>query len=122
MRFIDAQPGDWWTVPTAVIAALLGDDRAAAQARDVCAPIEGSWRAAAQWGVTDPELFRAANGVLGAAVHALRLNPENAELTSRVEDFLERWTSRGRCPADDPPSGIGGDDQQIGTTFPGGEA
>ena len=105
VRFIDAQPGDWWTVPTAVIAALLGDAAAADRARDVCAPTQGRWRAAAQLGVTDRDLFRAGNWVLQTAVDTLRADPANMALAATIERYLDRWTSRGRCPADDPPSG-----------------
>ena len=106
VRFIDAQPGDWWTVPVAVIAGLLSDAAAADQARADCEPVEGRWRAAAQLGVTDHELFRSANGVLQTAVEALRRDPANSELAAKVERYRERWTARGRCPADDPPTGV----------------
>jgi glutamate--cysteine ligase len=106
VRFIDAQPDDWWMVPVAVIAGLLGDAHAADQARADCVSIEGRWRAAAQLGVTHPELRRSATGVLLAAVGALRRDPANGLLADQVEGYLERWTAQGRCPADDPPPGI----------------
>ncbi len=103
IRFIDAQPGDWWTVPTAVVAALLEDGLTWQLARDACAPVEGRWRDAARLGVGDPELGRAAEKVLTAAVSALRASPDTAVLASQVEGYLDRWTARRRCPADDPP-------------------
>jgi glutamate--cysteine ligase len=103
IRFIDAQPGDWWTVPTAVVGALLEDGVAGEQARQASAPVEGRWRDAARLGVDDPELGRAANDVLLAGAAALRRNPETAALAADVEGYVERWTARGRCPADDPP-------------------
>jgi glutamate--cysteine ligase len=109
VRFLDAQPADWWTVPVAVIAGLLGDAAAADQARAYSVPIEGRWRTAAQLGVTDRELFRSANGVLLTAATALRRDRATDELANQVEGYLERWTARGRCPADDPPPGIDGD-------------
>jgi len=78
--------------------------------------------------VTDHELFRSANGVLQTAIGALRRDPANSELAAQVEGYLERWTARGRCPADDPP-GVDGDarrDAVADTTlssadFPGDE-
>ena len=103
IRYIDAQPGEWWIVPTAVVGALLDDGMAGEQARQACAPIEGRWHDAARLGVGDPELCRAANEVLLAGAAALRRNPDTASLAVSVEAYLERWTARGRCPADDPP-------------------
>jgi glutamate--cysteine ligase len=107
VRFLDAQPDDWWTVPVAVIAGLLGDATAADQARADCAPTRGRWRAAAQVGVSDTDLFRSANSVLLTAVDALRRDRTNDPIADQVESYLERWTARGRCPADDPPPGSG---------------
>jgi glutamate--cysteine ligase len=103
VRFIDAQPGDWWGVPPAVIAALLGDESAADQARAACAPVEGRWRDAARVGLDDVELCRAADRTLGLAAAALRRRPDHGQPAAQVEAYLDRWTARGRCPADDLP-------------------
>jgi len=103
IRFIDAQPGSWWRVPTAVIGALLDDDTAWQLAQDACAPIEGRWGDAARVGMADPDLSTAANRVLQAAATALARRPGTALFATQVEGYLERWTARGRCPADDPP-------------------
>ncbi|MGS0688615.1 ergothioneine biosynthesis glutamate--cysteine ligase EgtA [Nakamurella sp. GG22] len=103
IRYIDAQPGGWWAVPTAVVGALLEDGVAAERAREACAPIEGRWRDAARLGVGDQALRRAANEVLLAGAAALRRNPDTVSLAEQVEGYIERWTARGRCPADDPP-------------------
>ena len=102
IRFIDAQPGQWWSVPPAVIGALLDDHSAGHQARDACAPTEGRWLDAARHGMDDPTLAKAAGAVLEAAARALRRAPDNAWLAGQVEGYLELWTARGRCPADDP--------------------
>lgn len=104
VRYVDAQPGDCWTVPPAVITALLDDAAAAGQARDVCDSIEGRWRDAARTGLADPALAAAARGVLQIAVGALRRQPGCESIAGEVEAYYERWTGRGRCPADDPPA------------------
>ena len=104
VRFIDAQPGEWWSVPPAVIGALVNDHSAAQDARDSCAPVEGRWLDAARAGLADAELRRAADRTLRAAATALRHRPGHGRLADQVEAYLERWTARGRCPADDPPS------------------
>ncbi len=103
VRFIDAQHGRWWSVPPAVIAALLDDACAAEDARAACAPIEGRWRDAARVGLDDVELRRAAGRTLRIAAAALHRRPDHGQPAGQVEAYLERWTARGRCPADDPP-------------------
>jgi len=89
LRYLDALPDPLWQVAVEVVAAVLDDDRVADAARAACAPVEGRWRDAARLGVADPELQQAATGVL-AAVGG-----------QDVEAFLEWFTLRGRCPADD---------------------
>jgi glutamate--cysteine ligase len=105
VRYIDAQPGGWWTVPPAVIAALLDDAAAADRARDACRATEGRWRDAARVGMDDVELSQAATRLLEIAATALHCAPEHTRLAGQVEGYLERWTARGRCPADDPLAG-----------------
>ncbi len=100
LRFLDMLPDPLWQVPVAVAAALLDDDLAADAAREACAPVEGRWTDAARLATSDPALARAAAGCLEAAVSALpRLGA--ASLVPAVEGFAERFTARGRCPADE---------------------
>jgi glutamate--cysteine ligase len=103
VRFIDAQPGQWWSVPPAVIGVLLDDCAAAQEARDSCAPVQGRWRDASRVGMDDADLRRAANRTLCAAATALHRRPDHEQLAGQVEAYLERWTAQGRCPGDDPP-------------------
>lgn len=121
VRYIDAQPGPWWTVPPAVITALLDDAAAADLARQACEPIDGRWRDAARSGLDDPAVAIAATGVLEIAATALRRRPENTPIAKEVEAYLERWTARGRCPADDlshPGSGHRARSRPIDTAYP----
>lgn len=107
IRYLDALPGCWWIVPAAVIAALLDDPAAADQARATCEPVQEHWRTAARSGVRDPALGRAATALLTTAAQALRRDPTAARFADPVEGYLQRWTLRGRSPADDPPAGAG---------------
>jgi glutamate--cysteine ligase len=107
LRVIDAQPGDGWIVPTAVVSALL-DDPVAAQVASAgvervqrdCRPgdlllrvgrfgQDDAQRAGASW-----ECFAAADAALG------RLGAP-AEIRDAVTAFADRYVLRGRCPADD---------------------
>jgi glutamate--cysteine ligase len=65
LRMIDAQPGDGWIVPTAVVSALTDDPVAADAARCAVEPVweeraDGDpWLRAARFGPADPVLSRA---------------------------------------------------------------
>lgn len=103
VRYLDAQPGCWWVVPTAVLAALVDDPRAADRALAACEPVRHRWPEAARLGVADPALARAAIAVLTAAADSLRSHGATARFAEHIEGYLQRWTLHGRSPADDPP-------------------
>jgi glutamate--cysteine ligase len=124
IRMIDAQPGDGWVVPLAVTHALLADERAADAAMSAAERIwpgpPGAWPAdpgedgsgphhddgnpwiiAARCGPDDPAIARASRDCLHAARAALtRLNAPPL-VTTPVDTFIENYTQRDRCPADD---------------------
>lgn len=103
VRYIDAQPGCWWAVPAAVIAALVSDRRIAEHARDICAD-SPTWEDAACFGLENPITAVAAVKLLTLAALQLQCNPATALFARQVEEYLERWTIHGRSPADDHPS------------------
>ena len=103
IRFVDALPGCWWIVPTAVIGALIDDPGSQDHARALCSATEGQWARAARVGVGDREMRRAAQGLLVLAADRLSQDPASDLLAPHVHAFLERWTCRGRSPADDVP-------------------
>ena len=103
VRYIDAQPGCWWAVPAAVIAALVSEPFTGEQARDICAD-SLAWEAAARHGLDSPVTASAAVLLLTLASERLRSNPATTLLGRQVEEYMERWTLHGRSPADDHPS------------------
>ncbi|MBT2469865.1 ergothioneine biosynthesis glutamate--cysteine ligase EgtA [Streptomyces sp. ISL-66] len=116
LRMIDAQPGDdGWLVPVAVVHALFDDPEAAETAYRVVkgladsygtrpAPRNPLWRTAARQGLSDPELRAAARACFRAATEALPRLGADARIQGAVAEFTDRYVSRGRCPADDPPA------------------
>ncbi|MCK9893264.1 ergothioneine biosynthesis glutamate--cysteine ligase EgtA [Frankia sp. AgB32] len=100
LRYLDAQPGQGWRVAVAVATALLDDPIAAAGAAQACAPVARSWQAASSRGLADEPLRRAAARCLELATSALRRAGE-PELAESAEVFAQRYTLRGRCPADE---------------------
>ncbi|MFW5419664.1 ergothioneine biosynthesis glutamate--cysteine ligase EgtA [Nocardiopsis sp. CNT-189] len=117
LRMIDALPEPWWPVPTAVAAALLDDPDASAEAERAVAELHRSepdpgrlWLAAARDALTHPALAACARACTAAASRALpRMGADR--LAATVDAYRERYTERGRCPADDmggaPAEGAG---------------
>jgi glutamate--cysteine ligase len=105
VRYIDAQPGDWWQVPVSVLWGLCSDDDAGQAAIEACARQRGRWREAARCGMQDAALSRAATDVLELALKALRSSPLGRPAAEAVNAYLDHWTRRGRSPGDDLRSG-----------------
>jgi glutamate--cysteine ligase len=103
LRVIDAQAGGDWEVPAAVVAALVEDPQAAELAADACRAIPAdatSPQAAAREALSNPHLARAALLCAEAAWDALPRLGADADTRARVHGFMERFTARGRTPAD----------------------
>ncbi|MFH8435537.1 ergothioneine biosynthesis glutamate--cysteine ligase EgtA [Streptomyces sp. NPDC018007] len=115
LRMIDAQRGpEGWAVPLAVATALFDDQEAAESvyravkplaetAGPGAAPRNPLWTAAAREGLADPELRAAAVACFGAALPALERMGASDAVRGAVAAFADRYTARGRCPADDLP-------------------
>ncbi|MEV6302747.1 glutamate-cysteine ligase family protein [Actinoplanes sp. NPDC051861] len=100
----DRQPGDGWRLPAAVTAVLMDDPRAAEDAWQVTAPLAGEaglWERAARGALTDPVLAAAARDCFLIAYAALARLGVSRELRDATAEHIERYVSRGRCPADD---------------------
>jgi len=111
LRMIDAQPGDGWIVPAAVVTALADDVRAADAAMAAAEPVwDGSggrdpWLRAARHGPADPGISRASKQCFEAADAALGRSGVPARIRRAVADFTERYVLKDRCPADDQLDG-----------------
>jgi glutamate--cysteine ligase len=120
LRVIDAQPGDGWIVPAAVVSALLDDPIAAEAAMAAVEPVwhqrtplpgaraangpqgpEDPWLRAARYGQEDPGLARAGLACFEAADAALGRAGAPAAIRRQVTHFADAYVLRGRCPADD---------------------
>ncbi|MFF4651654.1 ergothioneine biosynthesis glutamate--cysteine ligase EgtA [Streptomyces sp. NPDC001380] len=119
LRMIDAQPGDGWLVPTALVTALLDDPRAADAAlaaleplgdpdRDLPAPRGSLWTRASTHAVADPALRRAALACFAAADGALPRLDAPPAVRNALAAFADRYTAAGRCPADDQLDALAG--------------
>jgi ergothioneine biosynthesis glutamate--cysteine ligase EgtA len=113
LRMIDAQPGDGWIVPTAVVTALAGDERAADAALAAAEPVweaapdaQEPWLLAARCGPSDPRISQASKQCFEAAGAALARSGAPAPIRRAVTDFTERYVLKDRCPADDQLDGV----------------
>jgi glutamate--cysteine ligase len=107
VRYLDAQPGRWWPVPVAVLVALVEDLEAGRRALDAVRPLHlhraDPWTSAAREATADPLVATAARACLRAALDALPRLGADPRTTDLVAEFADRFTDRGRCPADDHP-------------------
>jgi len=94
IRYLDALPHRWWPALAALTVALLDDPVAADLAAAACEPVAGAWTAAARDGLGDPEIARAVEGCVRAALPAVP-----AQLKADVEAYAELLES-GRTPGD----------------------
>ena len=101
VRYLDAQPWEWWPVPVAVLSALLDDPVASAVAAEACVGVT-NWEAAARDGLAAPGLQGAALACFDAALAAMRRSAEHPDLVRLVTAFRDRYVRLGRSPADDP--------------------
>jgi glutamate--cysteine ligase len=124
LRMIDAQPGEGWIIPVAVVAALTDDAVAADAAMAAVEPVwyqpdpadplipapragparpatTSPWLRAARLGLADPILAKAARECFEAADAALARLDAPPAVRNAVADYAERYVRRGRCPADD---------------------
>ncbi|WP_327149667.1 ergothioneine biosynthesis glutamate--cysteine ligase EgtA [Nocardia sp. NBC_01329] len=94
VRYLDAQPGDGWTVPITVLEALLSAPAAVADAMTAAGDTSGRWQEASRLGLADPELRAAAVAVLeAAAAHSADPGPQ---LRTAI-----RRCAAGRAPQDE---------------------
>jgi len=114
LRMIDAQLGDGWIVPTALVMALTSDPRAAEAAMAAVEPVWahfkdardhmgsiGPWLRAARYGPGDATISRASKQCFEAAGAALSRSGAPAPIRQALADFTERYVLKERCPADD---------------------
>jgi len=107
LRSCESLPRRWRPAPVVLITALLYDARARREALElldgVRSDLPGLWRRAARVGMLDPKLGSLSARLWEIALDGVSRLPADyfgvdAVLTAR--QFLERYTFRGRMPAD----------------------
>lgn len=101
LRMIDMLPEPWWRVPPAVATALLYDDEAAERAEAASRAVGRMWKEGARYGLHHPALAESARTCFAAALPALDRVGCDPLTKDLVAEFVERYVSLNRCPADD---------------------
>ncbi len=109
IRAIDTPPARWRSVPVAVATALLVDDVARARGIACLEPyaedLDDLSVACARDGPANPLVGMLSCELLGLALGSFERLPRDfvsSAIVSDVQRFVDRYTARGRCPADDP--------------------
>jgi glutamate--cysteine ligase len=90
VRYLDAQPGDEWIAPVAMLTTLLSGDAITGRARELAAPAAGRWHAAARSGLADRPVQRAAAGLADLACRHLEVTGLPATVRDTVVDIVTR--------------------------------
>ena len=108
LRSVDAVAPEWYAAPLALAVGLTYDSGAVRAAADLLgAPDLGVLDRAGRVGLRDPALARVAGDLVQIALEGCRglgpgyFHPADLE---QAKAFFDRYTSRGRCPADDRQS------------------
>jgi ergothioneine biosynthesis glutamate--cysteine ligase EgtA len=95
LRCIDAVPHRWWPGLAGIAVTLLDDPVAAARAAEICALLDDPWTAAAQFGLDDPRIGKAASECVTVAVERAPV-----DLAPAMAAYAELVLS-GRTPGDE---------------------
>ncbi|MFB8006445.1 ergothioneine biosynthesis glutamate--cysteine ligase EgtA [Nocardia sp. NPDC056000] len=97
VRYLDAQPGDTWTVPVHAIDALVSSPTVVAEATALAASTADLWSEAARYGLADLEIRATAVALLELATAHAATPAAAAELAAAAERCR-----LGHAPTADP--------------------
>jgi glutamate--cysteine ligase len=101
LRMFDTLPTPFWHVATAVTSVLLDDERAAGEVTEAVEDTKNLWVDAAQLGLGHPSIAQSARELFRIAIEALERNDADPATVEVTTGYFDRWTQRGRSPADD---------------------
>ncbi|TML32193.1 MAG: ergothioneine biosynthesis glutamate--cysteine ligase EgtA [Actinobacteria bacterium] len=95
VRYLDAQPGDEWLAPVALVTALFDDEPTVDAVRDLSAPAAGRWHEAARAGLADRQLALTARKVAELALGRLAGTGLPQGLQADVHEMVGRRLAGG---------------------------
>jgi glutamate--cysteine ligase len=100
IRYLDAQPGDEWMAPLALLAALFAGPEPVRQVLRYCAEGADRWQQATEHGLADPVLRGIAARLLDIAIPGL----DGLGLPPAVREQVDRMLRRRLCEGVNPGS------------------
>jgi glutamate--cysteine ligase len=88
VRYVDAQRGDDWIAPAALVVALFAEESTVDSVRAAAAPAAGRWLRAARYGLGDHHIRRAATAVVDIGAEAIATTDLDETLAAQVIDQL----------------------------------
>lgn len=106
LRTSDAMPRRWWSVPLTFAGALLYNEVARRQVIETLSGtacrLDQTLMIAAETGLRSPLLARPAEKLVRLAAETARCDDRFPSwMVERLEEFIDRFTFRGRAPADE---------------------
>ncbi|NYI92163.1 glutamate--cysteine ligase [Amycolatopsis endophytica] len=95
VRYLDAQPGQRWLHPVALLSALLDQPSTVDKVLEVCAPVADEWELAARAGVADPRLAAVAREVADLGCAALSGTDLTEETVNEISEGVQRLAHAG---------------------------
>ncbi|HEX8096163.1 glutamate-cysteine ligase family protein [Jatrophihabitans sp.] len=102
IRYLDAQPGDEWIVPLALLAALFAGPHPVGEVLRGCAEGADRWQQATEQGLADPVLRSIAARLLDIAIPGL----DGLGLPPAMREQVDRVLRRRLCEGVNPGSEI----------------
>nr|WP_243727361.1 ergothioneine biosynthesis glutamate--cysteine ligase EgtA [Actinocrispum wychmicini] len=96
VRYIDAQPGDRWLTPAALLVALMSTPARVDAVIDACAPVAHRWMTAARHGMANQDIARVVDHVVAIGLDALDATGLPPDLARTVTSDIERRLHDGR--------------------------
>lgn len=96
VRYIDAQPGDRWLTPAALLVALLSTPARVDAVIEACAPVADRWVTAARYGLANQDIGRVVDQVVAIGLDALDATGLPPDLARTVTGDIERRLHDGR--------------------------
>ncbi|MGH8882343.1 MAG: ergothioneine biosynthesis glutamate--cysteine ligase EgtA, partial [Stackebrandtia sp.] len=95
VRYLDAQPGDRWTVPIHVLDALLSAPAVVAEAAMVAEPVADEWSRASRCGLADAQIRSVAVDLLTLAADHARTGTAAGQIGDAVRRCRDGRTPDG---------------------------
>jgi glutamate--cysteine ligase len=96
VRYIDAQPGDRWLTPAALLVALLSTPVRVDAVIEACAPVADQWEEAARHGLRAGAIAKVADEIVAIGLDALGTTGLPPELAQTVISDIEGRLHHGR--------------------------